>query len=224
VASDVVQSALLAQSINEYYLSAFDHALVVVGVVFGVVGVIVPSGIAYFQSRQAKHELAQIKLQIAREVAAQVADERRGLLEAQASALSAFGSRSDSVVADLEERIRVEVAHARAATLHVQAVMHRRSRNHSAAFRSATKAGFGYVLAQDFHHLRRVVEVICLKSLQKLHQRDLEAGQDDVANFERLLESVEMCDHKGAFTDLVVKARKELVLAKARVVEDGEPA
>ena len=48
----MVQSYLIAQQINEFYLEAFNHALMVVGIVFGVVGVVVPAGIAFFQSRQ----------------------------------------------------------------------------------------------------------------------------------------------------------------------------
>lgn len=216
MASDTVQSALLAQSINEYYLSAFDHALVVVGLVFGVVGVVVPAGVAFFQARQARQELEQIKRQISSEISSKVDEERKNLLESQAAALVAFGERSDKLIADLKNETKLQLGLAKAGTLHVQAVMFRRERKYIDAFRSATQAGFGYVAGEDFKHLRRVVEVIAIKCLEQLDGDVLSTRAKDVAQFEKLLSRMSSCDGKGAFSDLIAKARDELEKAQAR--------
>lgn len=222
MSSGVVEAALLAEHINDYYLDAFNHALVVVGIVFGVVGIVVPAGIAYFQSRQSRYELEQVKRNISDEVSSRVDAEKQRLLQEQAAALVAFSERSDKVIADLKQETKVELGLVRAGTFHVQALMYQRSRTYGNAFRSAIDAGHGYVAGEDFHHLRRVVEGIAIKSLQKLNKADLESATVDVEKFRKLLKKMETCNHKGAFVDLISKGKKELERALAREPEGDE--
>lgn len=207
---DIVQSALLAQNINQFYLSAFDHALAVVGMVFGVVGVIVPTGIAYFQTRQAKHEIEQIKKQISGEVEQQIRSVREDLIRENAAALVAFQERSDKVIQDLRKETKIQIRLANSGAMHVQAVMYNRSGAYVKAFSSAVAAGEGYVAGGDFHHLRRVVEMIALKSLAKFTADDAQEEQESIERFEKLLERMSNCDHKGAFNDLIKKAKKKV--------------
>jgi ABC-type transport system involved in cytochrome bd biosynthesis fused ATPase/permease subunit len=206
----------IAQQINGFYLEAFGHALTVVGIVFGLVGVVVPTGIAFFQARQARHELEQLRKQISDEVALAVNAQKETLLRDQAGALNAFSERSDKVITDLRAETKKELTLARAGILHVQAVMYSRNKKYVQAFKSAVGAGLGYVKGEDFHHLRRVVEVLALRNLAHLDKQILETRPELETAFERLIDRMKNCDDKGAFTDLVVKCRRELEQARNR--------
>lgn len=214
--NEMVQSALLAQNINEYYLSAFDHALVVVGMVFGVVGVIVPTGIAYFQARQAKHEAEQLKKQIAIEVERQVREAKENILKENAAALTAFQERSDILVSELKKETKTQFRMANSGAMHVQALMYKRAGNHVSAFNSAIGAGEGYVDGSDFHHLRRVVEEIAIKSLANFDGTDAKKQSEKIVRFGKLLDRMSKCDHKGAFNDLIEKGKKKIKEAKEK--------
>jgi predicted RNase H-related nuclease YkuK (DUF458 family) len=221
------EAYLLAQQINQFYLDAFNHALVIVGIVFGVVGVVVPAGIAFFQARQAKSELEQLKSQISSEVSSAVsaalAAEKEEMLRAQAGALAAFQERSDKVVSDLREEIGVELAKTRGGAFHVQALAQTHAENHAAAVKSACAAIPHYVKGKDFDNLRTVCSRIAVPNLKKFNADGLGRYKDALTKTcEAAIEAMQASDHDGCMKDLVRDLRHEWDDCLARVTPNDD--
>lgn len=209
------EAVFLAQQINQFYLEAFNHALVVVGIVFGLVGVIVPAGIAIFQARQAKAELNQLKSQISTEVvtavAAEIANEKEAMQKEQASSLEAFQQRSDKVVSDLRSELARHMAASRASAFHVQAVSALNSNLAFDAVSSAVQAIPNYVQGRDFDNLRRVCSGIAVSEFAKLSMADAGRQKDDfVKNCEYAVESMAGVNENGGIGDLISDLKSEL--------------
>jgi type II secretory pathway pseudopilin PulG len=209
------EAYLLAQQVNQFYLEAFNHALVVVGIVFGVVGVVVPAGIAYFQARQARNELEQLKRQLSSEMTQAIADavlaEKEVMLREQALALTSFQERSDKVIADLRDEIRRESGALRGSSFHVQALASVNA-NHSAfAVTSACNAIPHYLLGKDFGNLRTVCAHIALVELRKTNGDSLGRHKDKlVESCEAALKAMREGNVEGNLSDLIRDLRYEL--------------
>lgn len=206
---------MLAEQINQFYLEAFNHALVVVGIVFGVVGVVVPAGIAIFQARQGRHEIEQLKTKISAEVADAVAKmvgaEKDSLLKEQAAALVAFQERSDKVVADLREEVSEAIARNRGGAFHVQALAALNANQHAVAVKSACEAIPNYLRGKDFSNLRTVCAQIAIPSFRKFHGGSLGKHKSRfVESCEEAISTMRAADSEGNLHDLVRDLQDEL--------------
>lgn len=221
------EAYLLAQQVNQFYLEAFNHALVVVGIVFGVVGVVVPAGIAYFQSRQARGELEQLKRQYSRDISEAVGLEvlkaKDLMLKEQAAALAAFQERSDKVVVDLREDVDRKMNVLEGAALHVQALTAVNSDRPISAVTSACNAIPPYLRGRDYENLRRVCSKIALVQIRKLSGDALGRNRDEFIKVcERAIKMMEEANNERILTDLVTDLRYELNACLERVTPAQE--
>ena len=163
----VVESIFVLDAVRDFYISAFDHALVVVGVVFGVVGVIVPVGISFFQQRQARAEVDLIRGEVATEVAVNLSREMSRLREdnetALANLMNDLRDELDKFKVDAEKQING----AKGGLLLIQAKQARATGEFAVALHSAAVAAIKFNEVSEFSNFNAAfnVAVSCIENL-----------------------------------------------------------
>lgn len=195
-------------SLHQLYQAAFSDLLVLVGLIIGFAGILLPVGIAALQARQQRKEALLARERIQTEVHEASSVLRRELLESQAASLAAFQERSDKVIADLRQEVSIGLERVKAQTLHVQALTSYLNSGYAFALTSACAAVPGYLAAKDYANLRTVCAQIIIKCLE-----GLDASRFDADAREKCDETVARlasANSDGNFTDLIRDMRKAI--------------
>ena len=208
-------SELMAQNINELYQQTFSNVLVVVGIVFGLVGVAVPLIMAFFQSRNARYELEQIKSQVSAQVEsglkAAIDTEFVILRENQAAALIAFQERSDKVVTDLRHEMDRQIQVVKGGAFHIQALSMANAGDWFGCVKSACSAIPCFASGRDYLNLRTVCDSYAIENFKRVDAKARGSFKAElISQCEVAIASMEAVSDKGEFSDLIRELQHEL--------------
>lgn len=216
------ESLELVSKVHGLYQSAFSDFVVLVGVVVGVTGVLLPIFITVAQFLQQKREtkIAHEKLDALVSTAVEAVESR--LRQDNAKALEAFATRSEDQLKRSKEELEKKLRRLEAATLHVQAQGLLRSEDYLEAAKSAKGAIPGYIGSHDHLNLRRVIDGVLCPCLRKMDSGYFKNAGSLEASIRDSMKSIRGADTSGAFTDLLDELERDLsdAIVRTRAEED----
>lgn len=209
-------------ALNDLYQSAFSDLIVIVAMMLGFAGVLLPLGLAVLQSRMQKKEGLLAREKLVAEVQKIREEVRIEILEDQAKSLNAFQERSDKVISDLKAKIDSDLLVLKANAFHVQAqgALHRES--YLVALKSSCDAVPGYLKGSEHGNLRRVITHIAVVSLKNLTNSSFERFQEIPIDCHNVIKMLRESDETGSFHDLIGEFEYELKKCLERDLQEAE--
>lgn len=222
----VRDSVFILEKMHSYYLSAFDKTLVVVGLVFTLVGVVVPAGISYFQSRQARREADALRESVSREVEVQLESLMDKIKEDQDRVLGiaindvvnkfdgyrdAHSKSLDGAVEDFERRMRDlrdaserDAGNAMAGLYYVQALHFKSVGKFDWAAKSAAKCASRCLRIGRYGNLKKAVDMAdeCFRKVGGMKPEDVSKSSNPVEAMRNLYRELSKLPHEKGFSDL----------------------
>jgi len=216
------------QYVDHFYATSWSHLIIFVTLAVGVVGVLIPILIQWYQGWTMRHEREDIRSAIVGQVSAEVCDrmgkERVLLEEKMGAATKSLEDRLARDRAELEEgvrkteaNLRKEIAGALGAVYHLQTNSLVSEKAYAAAFRSAIIGLDSYVDGEEHRNLRRLLNVMskeCFPGMTKAH---LDEREEDKEAFHSVVLRIKKWDVKGDFRDAVDEAKRAFKAASERV-------
>jgi len=211
--------ARILDHLDRVYETSWSRLFICASVAVGIVGVVVPLLIQWYQARTMRVERGEIRTaiagQVSQEVQGAVGREKTFLDEKIAAATKGLEERLARDRADLEggirkteAELRTQIAKASGSIFHVQTNMFVGQGTFGAAFGSALSGCSLLVDGNDHHNLRRLLLVMTKRCLPKLAKAYFDKEEDEKRDFESLMEKVMKWDVNRSFGDAVNDAKR----------------
>jgi hypothetical protein len=221
----------ILEKVNAFYDTQWNHFLIYTAVLVGVVGVLVPILLQFYQTRMFKKEedatSNRIKQQI-KDMKSEIADaltlEFKHSQEETSIALASNQKQVDEEVVRLREdfaklvdvakkKLEKDISGAQAGLFHIQGNTQAKTYP-PLAIESYISAACYDIIAEDEYHLRRVLVNIsdCLKKVTKVAFQD----ESHFAGFSPMIETLEKIYTNNQYTDIIKDLKKEMTAAKER--------
>lgn len=215
------------QYVDHFYATSWSHLIIFVTLAVGVVGVLIPILIQWYQGWTMRHEREDIRSAIVGQVSAEVCDrmgkERVLLEEKMGAATKSLEDRLARDRAELEEGVRKMEANLRekiAGTLgyvwHVQTNVLVNEKKYGAAFQSGIAGLNKYIDGEDHVNLRRLLKMISNDCLPRMTKADFDEMQEEKEAFHGFMLRIKKWDVKGNFKDAVDEGKRAFKAASER--------
>lgn len=209
----VIDGLELVEKIDSFYNSAWNKLVIVGSIAFGIIGIVMPILLQWYQRKVLsanEDKLKAIILNESKNIENKLMDEVQQLI--------------DEKLEQYEEKIEKINASSRAKTFHLQANSNVEFNRYKDAYTDYISAGFNYHESDDFLNLRRVlknIQVVCIPKLCTQDVEDIKISHNN--DIEELLTTLEEEKEYGYFTDLINEIRYSLSKIPEDRVEKDNP-
>ncbi|MBN8653501.1 MAG: hypothetical protein J0L67_18880 [Cytophagales bacterium] len=190
----------LINKVDSFYNSAWDKLIIVGSVAFGVIGILVPFVIQWYQKKNLKINEELLKKYLEGQI-----------LILKSEVLSEVSKAIDNKIESFDKKIVKMNASINAKAFHLQARSLFNSKLYPKALADFIVSAEEFLICEDFKNLQSVLQVIqdsCLPKLSMEEINDLSISDNiDINNF---LNDLETKDDKGIFTKIIRDIRLKL--------------
>jgi hypothetical protein len=190
----------LINNVDSFYNSAWDKLIIVGSLAFGVIGVIVPLVIQWYQKKTLKISEELLKKDIENQT-----------LKLKSELMTEITQTLETKLKKFEEKIDKDNASHNARTFHLQGnSLHNRGLT-SQALGDFIIAARDYSYVEDYSNLRSILNFIledCLPKLSQEEVMDLKISQN--CDLDQVLTDIEKRDDKGVFIQTLRDIRLKL--------------
>lgn len=209
---NVIDGLELVEKIDSLYNSAWNKLVIVGSIAFGIIGIVMPILLQWYQRKilsANEDKLKAIILNEAKNIKNNLKVEVQELIEKK--------------LEQYEDKIEIINASSRAKTFHLQANSSVQLNRYKDAYSDYINAGFNYHESDDFLNLRRVlknIHVVCIPKLCTQDIEDIKISHDN--DIEELLTTLEEEKEYGYFTDLINEIKFSLSkIPEVRIEKDN---
>lgn len=178
----------IINAVDQFYNSAWDKLIIMASISFGIVGIIVPIIIQWYQKKSLNLSEENLKIEIENQ-----AEEMEIRLSEK------FSKQIEDKIKEYEKKIDSLNASSNAKSFHLQAVRSLEKEDYYSALSDFITASFDHLKADDYTNLQTTLTVICencLPFLSREEVNDIKISHNE--DLERLIEEVEKNDSNGA--------------------------
>ncbi len=196
----------VVDKVNDLYSSMFQHFLVMISLIAGIVGVIIPILLQRFQRQEGRLQEERLNADFRNQMIA-----AKNEFDTKFKRISDEQNKIEATLNNAQDEIKKKLAKAHAFTAYIDAYNQHRQNNHEQAVRAAIFAAKEYISADDEKPLIAVLEIV-INSMAHLNMQRIE--QENLADrFDQLdssLREVVATDALKKNIDLYFEARRAL--------------
>lgn len=205
------------QKVHEFYNDSFTSLQTLMLGLVGIIGVVLPLLISFYQNRRLRQETSSLKKEIAVLVSAAATSEFERLEERVREELDKSIKDAKREVAETRKKMEKALSRATGGVLHVQANAELRDGHHIAGARSLLGAVRSYVDAEDYLNLRAVCNTLTSIALERVSKFDFENDPDLDGLLSECIKRLETPEQIRYNADLLHSIKKAANAVKARV-------
>lgn len=190
----------LINKVDSFYNSAWDKLIVVGSVAFGVIGILVPFVIQWYQKKSLTISEELMKKEMENQV-----------FRLKSELLIDINKTLEERIKIFEEKIEKLNASTNAKTFHLQGNGNLKSGEILEALSDYITCAEDYIICEDYSNLQNVLRVIlndCLPKLSLEEIEDLKISHN--CNLETLLDNLTNKEDKGTFSQIIRETRLKL--------------
>ncbi|MCD6069347.1 MAG: hypothetical protein K0S33_4173 [Bacteroidetes bacterium] len=198
--TQTIDALELLTKVNDFYESAWNKLIIIGTVSFGVIGIIVPIVIQWYQKKTLKISEELLKK-----------DTEAKTLKIKSELLKEINASLEKRLQEFEIKVENITSSAEAKTFHLQGNTNLSQKRTLEALSDYIIASEGYIKCTDYINLQRVLESIskdCISQLSIEEITDLKIT--DNSDLDLLLKTLSAHDVNGAFESLIREIRFKL--------------
>lgn len=200
-------------NINGLYTNVFTF----IAIFMTVIGVVMPTLIAYFQKKKLKNDEKALVERISTEIEKEKKHLSEDIRNQISSELNSLEQKISALRTELTSEINNKFNIAEAKAHHAQALRSMEQKLYAQACADCLYAGIGYAKSRSEGNLGRVLDVLIKSVLQNMQKPDF-APENGIENkLENLLEAVEPLNETGGYDDQIKAIKKGIADAKIRI-------
>jgi hypothetical protein len=179
----------LVDKVDSFYNNAWGKLIIVGAVAFGIIGIIVPFVIQWYQKRTLKVSEELLK----KDIESKVSKMKSGILVELAPQI-------EQEFTKYEKKIKI----LNAKTFLIQGKLNLEKNYYHPALSNFIAASFSFIVSDDYHNLQHTLNLIlkeCLPYLSQEEITDLKISND--SNLDLLLKEIKESDDKGVFITII---------------------
>ncbi|TGL61174.1 hypothetical protein [Leptospira sarikeiensis] len=203
----------ITQTINTFYESSWNKLLFFIGIMFTVIGVIIPLVGQWLQRRASNLKTEELRKQIAQETA-----------NSQLQILKVFEEKFEELKKDLEKKLletevsaESKVNKTLGGLFQLQGNISKEGENHLLACSSYVYAILSYVESTEELNLGRVLRMLP-ETLKNLQRSDFDQLIELEENIEIMLANLERINENDRYTDSIRSIKQEYLNSKNRTL------
>jgi hypothetical protein len=190
----------LINKVDSFYKSAWDKLILIGSIAFGVIGIIVPYVIQWYQKKTLKISEELLKKEI-----------ENTTLKLKSEILSEVNFTIEERIKSFEDKIKKLNLTTKASTLHLQGIQRLTSDTHANAMADFINAAQLYLICEDFSNLQVLLKAISETCLAKLCLEEIEDIKiSHNADLEKLLTELDKKNNNGMFSLIIREIRLKL--------------
>jgi hypothetical protein len=161
----------VVNKVNDLYSALFGHFLVMIGIMGGIVGVIIPILLQRFQRQEGRLQEERLNADFKAQMAS-----ARNEFDLKFSKLLSEQNEVEARLRDADNKIEKKVAQASGIAAHVDAANHYNAKNFGICIRGAVFASREYIKAEDVKNLDITLGLVigCLRNLSQQQLKEVE--------------------------------------------------
>jgi hypothetical protein len=203
----------LINKVDSFYNSAWDKLILVGTVAFGVIGILVPFVIQWYQKKSLKISEELMKKELENQT-----------LKLKSELLDDINKILEERIKTFEEKIEKLNASTNAKTFHLQGNGQLNSGDFSGALSDYITCAQDYLFCEDFSNLQTVLRLIlndCLPSLSHEEINDLKISHN--SDLTTLLDNLTEKEDKGTFSQIIRETKLKLSKLPKTIKEKPQP-
>lgn len=190
---EMIDTIDILNKVDQFYNSAWDKLIIMATISFGIVGILVPIIIQWYQKKSIKLSEDNLKSEIEKE---------SSKIEERLTEI--FDAKLDEKMKVYEEKIEALNAASNAKAFHIQGAGSVEKGDYYAALCDFITASFNHLKAGDYMNLQNCLTVICdtcLPHLSREEINDIKISHEE--DLDKLIEFIKEKDLNGALTNQI---------------------
>lgn len=209
----------VVKQVDEFYSTAFDHILWLLGTLILLLGIAVPLAFYFFQKRQ----LMLKEQSLAEKLEKEIKQQSKMLTDLTKTTLQAEKETITVKLAELKMQLKTETAEAMGSMYHLQGVYNQNNGMHVLAIESYTAAIEEYTQAKNLKCVQQMLTLIAEYNLSRMNKPSFE-DSDIVTHTNRAISVASEISCKGLLDVSIKNLKKALVEAQKRELPAEETA
>lgn len=189
--------------VHEFYAQSFSDLQNIIFAVVGLVGVLVPVGITFYQNRRFGRENEALRRELEATIAAAAEEKFSGLRATLEQRFAAGDAAIDEKLIEIKADLARRSSDASGSVFHIQGNAEVREKLYGLAALSYLPAIKNYFEAENFQDMRVACNALSAICLPRMDQGDFEREPEIQLGIERTLKRMRKNNDKGVNSDLV---------------------